>query len=92
MDPERFWNSTLYEIRIYIEEIRNKEQCKYRDLHYLASLVREAVVSAHNPRVKVPSYDEIVSGGTEKPGKSNVHSGWQESKAFMKAIQNKKRR
>ena len=77
----------MYEISVYMEGIRNKEECKFKDLHYLASLVRVAIVSAFDKdgRVKVPTYEELVSGNTSE--RSNIYHGWEESKAYMKAIQ-----
>ena len=77
----------MYEISVYMEGIRNKEECKFKDLHYLASLVRVAIVSAFDKdgRVKVPTYGELVSGNTSE--RSNIYHGWEESKAYMKAIQ-----
>lgn len=86
MKPEEFWKSTLREICVYIEAMRNKDECKFRDLHYLASLVRVAVVSAFDQtgNVKVPSYDEIIQNSGEP--RSNVFTGWEDSKAFMNAV------
>ena len=77
----------MYEISVYMEGIRNKEECKFKDLHYLASLVRVAIVSAFDKdgRVKVPTYEELVIGNTSE--RSNIYHGWEESKAYMKAIQ-----
>lgn len=88
MRPDEFWNSTMYEICVFIESMRNKEECKFKDLHYLASLIRVAVVSALDPdgRVKVPTYEEVVDNN-DKAEKSNVYHGWEDSKAYMKAIQ-----
>lgn len=89
MKPQEFWNSTMYEICVYMEAIRNKEECKFKDLHYLASLVRVAVVSALDPngRVKVPTYEEVVETQNGHSERSNVYHGWEDSKAYMKAIQ-----
>lgn len=89
MRPDEFWNSTMYEICVYMETMRNKEECKFKDLHYLASLVRVAVASALDPngRVQVPSYEEMFERGSGIAEKSNVYHGWEDSKAYMKAIQ-----
>lgn len=87
MKPEEFWNSTIREITVFIEQMRNKEECKFKDLHYLASLVRIAVVSAFDQTrsVKVPTYDELISKGQELE-RSNVYNGWEDSKAYMNAV------
>ena len=37
----------------------------------------------------VPSYDDIV-GREDSPAASNTHTGWEDSKAFMKALQNRR--
>ncbi|MCQ2464384.1 MAG: hypothetical protein MJ095_02230 [Oscillospiraceae bacterium] len=82
----------MHELCVYIEAIRNKEECKFKDLHYLASLVRVAVVSAFNREVEVPSYESLMKwDGKIDEVKSNVHHGWEDSKAYMKAIQNHRR-
>ena len=86
MKSEDFWNSTMHEICVYMEIVRNKEECRLRDLHYLAALIRIAVVSAFNPDVKILSYDELISGRTSEE-KSNIYTGWEDSKAYMKALQ-----
>lgn len=85
MTPDQFWNSTMYEIGVYMDGIRSKEECKFNDLHYFASLVRVAVVAAFNKEVKVPSFNELTENKIEEV--SNVHYGWEDSKAYMKAIQ-----
>lgn len=89
MNPQEFWNSTMYEICVYMDAIRNKDECKLKDLHYLASLFRVAIVAAFDKdgRVKVPTFEEVMSGNIDEPKKSNVYHGWEESKAYMKAIQ-----
>lgn len=86
MRPQDFWDSTMYEISVYMEGIRNKEECKFKDLHYLASLIRVAIVAAfdRDGRVQVPTYEEIMSRNSAE--KSNIYHGWEESKAYMKAI------
>lgn len=89
MKPADFWNSTMYEIRVYIEAIRNKEECKFKDLHYLASLIRLAVVSAFDKDVKVPAFEDVMNGGTGTAEKTNIYHGWEDSKAYMKAVQSK---
>lgn len=91
MTPEQFWNSTMEEICVYMECVRNKEECKFSDLHYLASLVREAVVSAFNSQVKVPTWKDVISGSTGNAEKSNIHNGWEDSKAYMMAIRDHRR-
>lgn len=91
MTPEQFWNSTVCEINAYIEGIGNKEECRLKDLHYLASLVQVAVIAAFNPKAaKLPSYEEV-QNKIKAEKRSNVRSGWEESKAFMKAVQAKRR-
>lgn len=93
MRPDEFWNSTMYEICVYMEAMRNKEECKFKDLHYLASLVRVAVVSALDPngRVQVPTFEEVMNDKTGSPEKSNVYHGWEDSKAYMYAVQEHRR-
>ncbi len=78
----------MHEICVYMEAIRNKEECKFKDLHYLASLIRVAIVSAFDKdgRVKVPTYEELISGSMESHERSNVYHGWEDSKAYMKAV------
>lgn len=89
MTPEQFWNSTMNEMLIYLEKMKSREECRFRDMHYLASLIRIAVVSAFNSNVSMPSYDDIV-GREDSPAASNTHTGWEDSKAFMKALQNRR--
>lgn len=89
MTPEQFWNSTMNEMLIYLEKMKSREECRFRDMHYLASLIRIAVVSAFNSDVSMPSFDDII--GREDPSTaSNTHTGWEDSKAFMKALQNRR--
>lgn len=89
MTPEQFWNSTMNEMLIYLEKMRSREECRFRDMHYLASLIRIAVVSAFNSNVTMPSFDDVV-GHEDSPTASNTHTGWEDSKAFMKALQNRR--
>ena len=89
MTPEQFWNSTMNEMLIYLEKMRSREECRFRDMHYLASLIRIAVVSAFNSNVTMPSFDDVV-GHEDTPAASNTHKGWEDSKAFMKALQNRR--
>lgn len=93
MNPEQFWNSTMYELCVYVEAVRNKEECKFKDMHYLAALVRVAVVSAFNSEVTIPAYEDIMSGaGRTSAEKTNIYYGWEDSKAYMIAIQDQRRR
>lgn len=89
MTPEQFWNSTMNEMLIYLEKMKSREECRFRDMHYLASLIRIAVVSAFNSDVSMPSFDDII-GREDPPAASNTHTGWEDSKAFMKALQNRR--
>ena len=89
MTPEQFWNSTMNEMLIYLEKMKSREECRFRDMHYLASLIRIAVVSAFNSDVSIPSFDDII-GHEDSPATSNTHTGWEDSKAFMKALQNRR--
>lgn len=84
MTPESFWESTMDEISVYIECIRDKERCKFNDLHYLASLIRLAV----NTSEKIPTWEELVNNKNGINAEaSNVYNGWEDSKAYMMAIQ-----
>lgn len=82
----------MHEICVYMDGIRNKEECKFKDLHYLASLIRVAVVSAFNNEVKIPTYESLMIWNGKIIEKSNIHHGWEDSKAYMKAIQSHNRR
>ena len=65
--------------------MRNRDECRLKDLHYSASLIRIAVVSAFNNEVKMPAYEDVMQNNTAAES-SNVVHGWEDSKAFMNAV------
>lgn len=80
--PSEFWSMSLQEI-VYTVSYRNK--AKNKEIYEMAFLNRLAVLSCFSEKARFPSYSEL-------HGQSDDDESWQNSKAFFKELQERRKK